>query len=319
MRHETTGRWRLGLALALTTAALWGLLPIALKLLLGAMEPYALTWYRFAVSALLLGAFLLGRTRLPSPVALRGTPGWLMLVAALGLSGNYILYLLGLDLSSPSATQIVIQVAPLFLLFGGLIVFRERFLLPQWFGLAVLVGGMLMFFNDRLIDLFTLNGDYAFGLFLVVLSALSWAAYALAQRQLLKDYASEQIMWLIYLAAIILFLPPAQLGSIAALNGPQLALLAFCCLNTLVAYGCFAEALDHWETSRVSAVLAISPLITLAAIRLLALMEPGLIEPEPVNAIAIAGAVLVVVGSMFCALGQQGRRLRRQIAPEPLE
>ncbi len=36
--HKTTGRWKLGLALALTTALLWSVLPIALKLLLGQMD-----------------------------------------------------------------------------------------------------------------------------------------------------------------------------------------------------------------------------------------------------------------------------------------
>jgi len=36
--HSTSGRWRLGLALALTTAVCWGLLPIALKVTLTGMD-----------------------------------------------------------------------------------------------------------------------------------------------------------------------------------------------------------------------------------------------------------------------------------------
>ena len=49
-----TGNWRLGLLLAATTATLWGLLPIALKGLLNAVDPYTVTFVRFFFSAALL-------------------------------------------------------------------------------------------------------------------------------------------------------------------------------------------------------------------------------------------------------------------------
>ena len=53
--HATTGRWQLGLALALTTAVFWGLLPIALKVTLTGMDAWTLTWYRFTSAAIALG------------------------------------------------------------------------------------------------------------------------------------------------------------------------------------------------------------------------------------------------------------------------
>ena len=49
---------KLGLALTLTTAACWGVLPIALKLALQGMDPVTITWYRFTVAALVLGTIL---------------------------------------------------------------------------------------------------------------------------------------------------------------------------------------------------------------------------------------------------------------------
>ena len=48
--HATTGRWKLGLALALVTAVCWGLLPIALRIVLDGMDAWTITWYRFAVA-----------------------------------------------------------------------------------------------------------------------------------------------------------------------------------------------------------------------------------------------------------------------------
>ena len=305
--HKTTGRWKLGLALALTTALLWSVLPIALKLLLGQMDAFSITWYRFVAAAVILGAFQMKRNALPD-VRLLGRHGWLLLgVAIVGLMGNYVLYLVGLDFITPGAAQMVIQLAPVLLLIGGLVIFRERFSLLQWLGMAALIFGLALFFNHRLVELFTELGDYASGVLIIIVSAVAWAAYALAQKQLLKQLASEDVMLLIYAAGVLVFLLPADIGSVLEINQLGWLLLIFASLNTLIAYGAFAEALDHWEASRVSAVLAITPLLTLAWMALLAPMISS-IEPEPLNQLSLIGAALVVGGSMLMSIA--GRRAK---------
>ena len=77
----------------------------------------------------------------------------LLAVATLTLIGNYVLYLVALDHATPSVTQVVIQLAPLMLLVGGVLVFREPFGRAQWVGFAVLAAGLLLFFNERLPEL----------------------------------------------------------------------------------------------------------------------------------------------------------------------
>ena len=144
-----TGRWQLGFTMSLTTAVLWGFLPIALKVALTGMDAYTITWWRFAISMLGLGAFLTWRSQLPR---LRGTGrnAWMLLgIALVTLLANYLLYLIALDHTTPSVAQIVIQLAPLLLLLGGVFVFRERFAPRQWLGFVVLGIGLLLFFNRR--------------------------------------------------------------------------------------------------------------------------------------------------------------------------
>lgn len=41
--HQASGRWRLGLLLALTTAGFWATLPVALKFTLETLDVYTLT------------------------------------------------------------------------------------------------------------------------------------------------------------------------------------------------------------------------------------------------------------------------------------
>lgn len=300
--HTVSGRWRLGLALALVTTVLWGVLPVALKGLLSGMDPVTISWFRFSAAGLILGAWLASRGRLPRLGALKASVWGLMVLAVLGLAGNYLFYVLGLDRITPGTAQVVIQLAPMFMLLGSQLFFRERFKFGQWLGFGVLVFGLLLFFNQRLGTLLASLDRYSLGVFLVVISAVSWTAYALAQKQLLKNLPSEAIMLCIYLGGSLLFLPMAEPAQMLTLTPVQLGLLAFAGLNTLVAYGCFAEALDHWEASRVSAVLALGPLVTLCSMLLLGLWAPGFLPAETLGALELAGAGLVVTGSMLSAL-----------------
>ncbi len=302
--HRTTGRWRLGLGLSLITSCLWGILPIALKSLLDYMDAYTITWYRYLIAAFLLFIYVQRKKGLPSFKQMKPRVQYLLITAAFGLIGNYILYLLGLDYISPSSATVVIQLAPIFLLFGSLILFKEHFSFVQWAGFAILIAGLLLFFNDRLYDLFEKIDDYTFGVLLIMASAIFWALYAMAQKQLLKTFPSEAIMLLIYTAGTLFFFPLAKPASLFQLDMTGLFLLVFCAFNTLIAYGSFAEALDHWEASRVSMVLAVIPLITIAGMKLSAHLFPGNIIPEDLNMVSIAGACMVVAGSIFCSLGQ---------------
>ena len=305
--HSTSGRWRLGLALALTTAVFWGLLPIALDVALAGMDAWTITWYRFATAAVALGIFLAWRRRMPlrAPLTRRG---WMLYaVALLCLVANYVSYLLSLELTSPTVAQVLIQLAPMFLLFGGVIVFRERFAPLQWAGFAVLVAGLLVFFHDRYAEVFALQTRLGLGVAVMLFSALVWSVYAMAQKQLLTQLASGQVLFLLYAGAVPLLLPPAQLAQVLELNGLQLGMLVFCCANTVVAYGCFAEALAHWEVSRVSAVVTLAPIVTVLGMQGAAWLWPAGAPAEPLSGWNVLGASLVVAGSMTTALAAQPR------------
>ncbi|KGJ86596.1 DMT family transporter [Colwellia psychrerythraea] len=303
--HEISGRWRLGLFLSLTTAILWGVLPIALKGLLQYMDVNTITWYRFLIAAVFLGGYLIVTKRIPSLSPLKNNRIMvLMILTIAGLLANYISYMIGLEFTSPESTQVMIQIAPMLLLIGGVYLFKETFNAKQKMGLFTFFLGLLLFFNQRFEQLLNFQGDYALGLFFVVLAAILWAIYALAQKQLLKHFASEEIMVLIYIAGTLAFLPSSIPSLVLELDTVGWLLLLFCGANTLVAYGAFAEALEHWEASRVSATLAITPLLTLIFMQMTNYILPGAIDNEPLNTMSIIGAVILVIGSGVTALSK---------------
>jgi drug/metabolite transporter (DMT)-like permease len=294
--------WRLGFTMALTTAVLWGMLPIALKVVLVGMDVWTISWWRLAASMLGLGAFLAWRGQLPR-LRDAGRAGITLLgIALVTLVANYVLYLLALDHTTPSVAQVVIQLAPILLLLGGVFVFHERFAARQWFGFVVLAAGLLLFFNHRLPELAHPTEGLGLGVALMVLAAVAWAVYGLAQKQLLLHFTARQVLWMLYVGASVALLPAATPAAIFDLDGLQLGMLAFCCANTLIAYGAFGEALHYWDVSRVSAVLSTAPLFTIGSMWLVEHAGFGLLAPEGLNTLSIVGALAVVAGSMTTAL-----------------
>ncbi|WP_416674300.1 DMT family transporter [Egbenema bharatensis] len=303
--HQSSGQWRLGLSLALSTAVLWGVLPIALKVALQAADVYTVTWFRFLMSFGLLTLWLGRQKQLPSLGKLQTSRLSLLFIATGSLAANYLLYLKGLYATSPSNAQVIIQLAPVLLGLGGLFIFKERYALRQWAGLGILVFGMTLFFRDQLQLLAVASGQYLLGSFWIVLAAAIWAVYALAQKQLLDQLSSPVIMWLIYGGSALLFTPMASPQALLTLTPLQWGMLLFSGFNTLLAYGAFAESLDHWEASRVSAVLALTPVITLTSVFAVSALLPNLLEPDPMTALGVMGAIAVVVGSVCIALGRR--------------
>lgn len=309
--HRASGQWRLGLLLTLFTALCWATLPIVLKIVLNVLDPITLTWFRFLVAAVFTAGWLRLRGSLRGPAlgfGGLGRRGWLMLlVAALMLVGNYVFYLLGVQYTTPANAQLLIQLAPLLMALGGIWVFGERFRAAQWLGLGLLVVGMALFFADQLLAAARAPG-YVLGASLVVVAAIVWAVYALLQKQLLMRLGSTQVLLVIYVIASVVLLPFATPAALWQLDGPHWALLLFCAFNTIGAYGAFAEALAHWEASRVSAVIATTPLLCIGAAAAVAALWPQWLVPERITPLGWFGAVLVVAGSAAASLLGRAKR-----------
>jgi drug/metabolite transporter (DMT)-like permease len=192
----------------------------------------------------------------------------------------------------------------MFLLLGGLVVLKEHFSRLQWVGFALLIIGLLLFFNLRLPELIQASG-FGRGVVLLVIGGFVWGIYGLVQKRLSQWMRPQQILLLIYIGAGVVLLPMTAPGGVRQLTRLQYGMLGFCCINTLAAYGAFAEGLKRWEVSRFSAILSTSPLFTVAAMWVVGRFAPSLVAPEHLNALSVAGTFLVVAGSATCALARR--------------
>lgn len=303
--HKTTGRWKYGLFLTITAALLWGILPTALKILVASMDAYTITWYRLILAFGILFALLSFRGGLPDLKQLDKKYVALLAITCLGLCVNYITYVLGLDIVGPGPSQLLIQLNAVFVILGGIFIFKEQFVRTQAIGLAAIIGGLCLFFHNRLEQLFTSVSEYSIGIIILILSALALASYSLAQKQILVKFNSLQISMMVFGVGALVLLPmtAGSLHQVMDLDWSGIALLLFCVVTTLGAFGSFAEALEHWEATKISAVLATVPLIALGFAELTVLLFPQLFSTDPVSTISMVGALVLVVGSYLVARG----------------
>ena len=136
-----------GLTYVSVTALLWGFLPIFMKIALQEFSSGSIVWFRFTFAFIVLFLFLKFRKKQPESIIL--SPPGLGVLAGIFLAGNYYYFLKGVDVSSPSNAGILIQIAPVLLVFLGVVIFKERFNRRQGIGLAIAVVGFVPFYIDQ--------------------------------------------------------------------------------------------------------------------------------------------------------------------------
>jgi len=283
------------------TLLMWGSLPVQLKILIARIDPVTLTWYRFTGALLLLG-IVAGRSCLSD---LR--QGWsrrtwiLLLVCGLGLTLNYLTYLRGLDYLTPSTAQILMQIVPFMVLGGGILIFGEPFAKRQWWGVLFLFIGSVLFFNQKLDQIFTAE-SLLFGIGFIFVSACSWTAFLLSQKALLPVLRSRTIMICCYITGFLILGPQATVETITQLETLFVVLVVSTSLIAVAGYLMFATALRHVPTTTGGLTIANIPLVTLFFM----LLFGGTVEhlaAENLNTTALLGAVVVVGGTVLGALG----------------
>jgi drug/metabolite transporter (DMT)-like permease len=96
----------LGVLYAVITAMFWGVLSIALKIAVSRVDPATIVWFRFMMAFIPLFIWVSFREKQHLKILVR--PPWLLVIATLMLSFNYLGFNLGVRFTSPGNAQIFI-------------------------------------------------------------------------------------------------------------------------------------------------------------------------------------------------------------------
>ena len=281
-----------GIACVSVTALLWGFLPIFMKIALQEFSSGSIVWFRFTFAFIVLFLFLKIRKKQPESIIL--SPPGLGILAGFFLAGNYFYFLKGVDVSSPSNAGILIQIAPVLLVFLGVFLFKERFNWRQGVGLAIAVVGFVIFYIDQSrqwgSEVYSDTSIY------MVVSAVLWAGYMVFQKKLSVSYEAHYLNFLVYGTAALVLIPVVTWTDFNNSNFGSWVLMIFLGMNTLLAYGCLAEAVNHIPLWLISVVITLNPFITMTAMHILPLVAPGWVTPEIIGLWGYIGASIAICG-----------------------
>jgi drug/metabolite transporter (DMT)-like permease len=299
---------RKGTLYALFTASLWGFMAIILKLVTSDLSPLTVVWFRFFLAFVVLGAWTLLFRRSDFSVFRR--PPFLLFLAALFLAGNYTGFITGIKYVSPSTSQVFIQVAPVSFALAGILIFREHVNWKHIVGFILVLAGIGLFYSEQLRDLPAGTEHFTLGILLVLGGGFSWAAFATAQKFLLKKIRPNQVNLFVFGACALALLPLARFGQLEDMPAVNWFLLVYLGLNTVLAYGSLAIAIKLTEATRVSVIIVLNPIITFVTMAILSRLQVSWIEPESFSLFSIFGALSVLGGAIVVILAGRKKNTR---------
>ncbi len=253
---------------ALSAVIFWGVSFIATKVALREIHPFTLLTLRYAIGALMLLLFQLGRDRTFLKIFSFRDWGAIFILSALGVSGLGLLQAYGLLYTTAINTGWIIAINPI------LIALMARFFLGEPITVRKIVGILLGFFGIFLIiskgvislDLFRFSST--FGDFLIILSALAWSTYTVAGRGFISRFPSLAVVTAILMVGFLMILPLNSLTgewcklfdlSVSTWTG-ILFLGVFC---SGLGYLFWYSALQKRDSSVVGMYLYLEPFVTL--------------------------------------------------------
>lgn len=288
-----------GIIYASITAFFWGFLAIALKVAVREVEPVTIVWFRFMVAFLLVAGWQI--VKKPTSFKVLAKPPLLLILAALGLTWNYMGYMLGIHYTTPSNAQLFIQTGPIMLATAGFVFFKEKLKRNQVIGFAIAILGLSFFYSDQLSAFTDRQSQYNLGVVFTLTGAVAWATYATLQKKLVLKYSIESLNLFLFGLPVILYIPFVNFTPLFHLHWSWWLLLLFLGANTFIAYTCLAKALKYTEANKVSIIIIVNPIITFITMGILTKLNVSWVVHERFSMITILGASLVLTGAFFVA------------------
>ncbi len=271
-------------------SVIWGINFSVIKIALREFDLLAFNAIRFVLASLTLFVFLRLRGAVPFPKRRH----WGRIVF-LGLLANVVyqlLFIYGIDRTLAGNAGLVLATTPVWTLILASVSGQEHHGFPVWGGVLATLGGMVLvvFGGDGGLG----SGEgLLMGDLLLVLAAITWAAYTVGTQDLTREYGALAVTsWTLWVGTIALFalgsrsLLAMDLDAVSRVG--WFGVLYSGVLAIAVAYLIWNHGLEHIGGPRTAAFSNLVPVVALIAAALWLGEDP--------NASQIAGAVIIIAG-----------------------
>lgn len=242
----------------LAVQAFFGSLPVVAKFAFDGFGAMGVASWRLGGAALCFHAWSRWRGAPNLPWSEQGR---VLLLAILGVSGNQVLFLMGLSRTSAMHASLLTTTIPVLTLLAAVGLGRERPSLLQYLGIPLALGGVLLLVLGKdPSGRATLLGDS-----LIVANASIYSVYLVLSRDLLERHAPMTVLpWLFtwgFLTALpVTGLPPVRVEDPVAWGA--LAWVLFAC--TIGTYALNLFALRTLPSSTVALLIYLQPFVATA-------------------------------------------------------
>jgi len=268
---------------------LWSAIPICVKVAVKAVDAYTMCWIRFfAGSIVLFGLAFVRRADLRIP---RVEWKWVVL-AAFGLGIDYVAYIRGIQSTTASASNVVVQFEVIMIVILSYVWLKERMSRAKVVGMLVTFAGVFLALSngESLADL--RSSEHFLGNMLILSATPLWAMYVMGQKILAthKVSVSVSLAYIFGLAAIIT-LPTVFIGFEVRLPftpAVWIALITLVIPSTVGAYLLIGRGFKLLDASTAGVISCLLPIFTIINARIFL--------GEPTSLAVGIGAALVVLG-----------------------
>ena len=285
---------------AIVTIVCWSLAYVLTRLALRHFTALPIGFMRYAVASLAL-LYVVIKFRIPPP-RIADLPLFLLC----GASGYFIYvttFNVGSVTTSAATSSIVISTAPIMTAFLARFVYKEKLRRVQWFAIAVEFVGILILTAMR-------GGLIANrGLLWLLLAALSFCVYNLAQRKLVKRYTALQASTYSIFAGTIMLMAFMPQAMVELWHAPVVAVVYVVVMglfSSALAYVSWSKAMERAHgVAAVSNYMFATPFLTAVLGFLMAGEVPDL-STIIGGGVIMAGLLLFYFGPVW--LPSEGRR-----------
>jgi drug/metabolite transporter (DMT)-like permease len=285
-----SGKRTIPMLKALIAVVVWGASFIATKVALRELSPGTLIWIRFAMGLLLIGVAVVQRKEF-ALVSLKEF-AYFSLLGFLGITFHQWLQSTGLLTAQATTTAWIIATTPVFIAILGWFVLGEKLRAIQIAGIGLAATGVLLVISKGSLGSI-LGGHFGtYGDFLIMVSAVNWAVFAVLSRKSLKHHPAALLMFYVTLTGWILInVIVFYSGSHREINGLStqgwlaVAYLGIFCSG--VAYIFWFDALKSIPASQVGAFLYLEPIVTM-------IVASIVLKEELLFSMFIGGAIIVL-------------------------
>ncbi len=273
------------------TAILWGGTFIAGRIVARDVGPFSAAFLRFAIASVFLLFITFKRENRLPPVK-KGQVIPLILLGMTGVFSYNVFFFKGLKIIHAGRASVIIASNPVFIALFASCLFREKLSLLKFAGIVISVtGAIIVISRGNPIEI--MKGNVGLGEFFIFCCVMSWVAYSLIGKAVMKDLSPlVSVSYSSLVGAIGLFIPAYLEGMVQHFShyttAEWLGIFYLGFFGTVVGFVWYYEGIKAIGATKASQFINFVPISAVVlAFFLLA---------EPVTFSLIIGTVMVCIG-----------------------